>query len=164
MRMTPRSRMFLAVAVLGTMLAGCQKSPPPPQPAPLPQQLQGTGQIAFKLEMSEPLHVSLTTRPAGSISHVVVFWLKKPGDAEGRSKLLKAREDLKQIPGVLDVAAGEVMKSERPVVDSTYDVGLVITFRDQQSMKAYADHAIHQRLLNEVVQPNVDHYKVYDFK
>src|SRR5438128_4601126 len=58
---------------------------------------------------------------AGGVSHVVLVWLKKPGDAEARTAVLGAIPQIKTIPGVIDVQAGRVIPSTRPVVDSTFD-------------------------------------------
>ena len=105
-----------------------------------------------------------TSRPAGGVTHVVLIWLKKPGDPEARAALLDAAHQLRTIPGVLDVQTGTALPSTRPVVDSSYDVGMVITFADAQSLQAYSTHPVHLRLVEDVLKPNADHYKVYDFR
>src|SRR4051794_12440052 len=48
---------------------------------------------------------------AGGVSHVVLVWLKKPGDAEARTAVLGAIPQIKTIPGVIDVQAGRVIPS-----------------------------------------------------
>lgn len=101
---------------------------------------------------------------AGQVKHVVVLWLKKPGDKEGRKALIDARETIRTIPGVLDVSAGECVPSDRKgVVDSTYDVAVVITFKDEEALRAYGPHPTHQKLLKEVLSLHVERYVVYDF-
>jgi hypothetical protein len=100
---------------------------------------------------------------AGQVKHVVVVWLKKHGDKDARKLMLDSREVVKSIPGVVSVSGGECLKSDRPVVDSTYDVALVITFKDEAAMKAYAAHPAHQKLMEEVLKPNVEKYLVYDY-
>jgi hypothetical protein len=97
------------------------------------------------------------------VKHVVVLWLKKHGDKAGRDALLGAGDVIKTIPGVVDVSVGECMPSERPVVDSTYDVAVIITFKDKAAMDAYATHPKHVKLLEDVLKPNVEKYVVYDF-
>jgi hypothetical protein len=100
---------------------------------------------------------------AGTVTHVVFIWLKKPGDADTRKSLIESSKALKAIPGVVDVHAGPVLPSTRPVVDSSYDVGVVFTFTDARAMQDYLVNPVHLKLLNEVIKPNADHYKVYDF-
>src|SRR5687768_13061341 len=67
-----------------------------------------------------------TARPR--IAHVVVAWLKRPGDAGDRQKLIDGAPRLREIPGVVDVYAGPPIPSDRPVVDSSYDVGIIVFF------------------------------------
>jgi hypothetical protein len=102
--------------------------------------------------------------PRQSITHVVVVWLKSPGDESARRRLIDNARSLQQIPGVSDVRAGAVVPSTRPVVDSTYDVALVMTLRDAQALKEYATHPIHVRFVEEHVRPLVERYRVYDFR
>lgn len=102
--------------------------------------------------------------PRGSITHVVVVWLKTPGDESARRRLIDNARSLADIPGVSDVRTGAVVPSTRPVVDSTYDVALVMTMRDADTLKAYATHPIHRRFVEEQVRPLVERYRVYDFR
>jgi hypothetical protein len=101
-----------------------------------------------------------TTRP--HIAHVVVAWLKRPGDAGDRQKLIDAAPRLRQIPGVVDVYAGPPIPSDRPVVDSSYDVGIILFFADENALAEYVNHPIHQEVLREVTKPLVERYRVYD--
>lgn len=96
--------------------------------------------------------------------HVVILWLKNPGNVEDRQKLIDtSRSFVGRIPGLLSVSAGQVLPSTRPVVDSSYDVGLVMLFDSEESLQKYPSYPLHQRALNEVIKPLVDHYRVYDF-
>jgi hypothetical protein len=106
------------------------------------------------------------TRPAGEakVAHVVVAWLKKPGDATARDAIVHSSASLRSIPGVVEVRAGEVIPSSREVVDSTYDIGILVTFRDEAAMRAYGNHPAHQKVVEEVIKPHVERYRVYDFR
>ena len=108
--------------------------------------------------------IEQTTPPAAGVTHVVLVWLKQPGDAEARKALIGASQQLRSIPGVVDVQAGAVLPSTRPTVDSTFDVGIVMTFTDEQALRAYATHPNHLKLVDEVLKPSADRYKVYDFR
>ena len=105
-----------------------------------------------------------TSRPAGGVTHVVLVWLKRPGDPDARAALLDSANQLRTIPGVLDVHAGVPLPSTRPVVDTSYDVGMAISFTDVAALQAYATHPIHLKLVEEVLKPNADHYKIYDIR
>ena len=96
--------------------------------------------------------------------HVVFMWLKNPGNEADRQAIIdRARSFVGKIPGLVSVAAGPVKPSTRPVVDSTYDVGLMMIFEDEKSLDSYGPHPVHQQAVKEVITPLVDHYKVYDF-
>src|SRR5438477_5685666 len=96
--------------------------------------------------------------------HVVILWLKNPGNLEDRQKLIEtSRSFVGKIPGLVRVSAGPVLPSTRPVVDSSYDVGLVMLFDSEESLRKYPSYPVHQRALKEVIGPLVDHYRVYDF-
>jgi hypothetical protein len=65
--------------------------------------------------------------------------------------------------------SGVVMSSDAlartppaPVVDSTFDVTLVVTLRDEAALRAYASHPVHRRVLETAVRPLVARYVVYD--
>ena len=144
-------------------LAGCQgpqdresARPLAPQDRMLLERLVAAAQHA---QTQPAIH-----RPAGGVTHVVLVWLKRPGDPDARAALLDAAHQLRTIPGVVDVQTGTALPSTRPVVDSSYDVGMVITFTDVRALQSYATHPIHLKLVEEVLKPNADHYKVYDFR
>jgi hypothetical protein len=66
-----------------------------------------------------------------SVTHVVVAWLKEPGSEGAQQKLIEASRRFEKIPGVVRVTVGRALPSARPVVDSSFDVAVVITFRDE---------------------------------
>ena len=99
----------------------------------------------------------------GSVSHVVLCYLKNKGNAADRQKILEATRPLREIPGVYDIEVGYVLPSDRPVVVSDYDVGMVITFRDETALRAYETHPKHQQAVKDVLQPLTSKIVVYDF-
>lgn len=98
----------------------------------------------------------------GEVTHVVIFWLKDSGNEADRRDLIAASHALKGIPGVTDLRVGAVLPSTRPVADSTYDVALVVSFRDEQSLHAYGPHPVHQKLV-QTMGPKLAKFLVYDF-
>ena len=91
----------------------------------------------------------------GQIQHVVVMWLKEPGDAEGRAKVIEASRALASIPGVLAVRVGEPLPSEREVVDDSFDVAIVLTLADAAALAAYEAHPDHVGAVEDVLAPLV---------
>jgi hypothetical protein len=97
------------------------------------------------------------------LTHVVVFWLKTPGDAEARRRIVDASEGFRSIPGVVAIDAGQIVPTPRPNVDKTYDVAVVIRFRDREALEQYQVHPKHKATLQEL-GPLIDHTVVYDFE
>jgi len=96
--------------------------------------------------------------------HVIVCWLKTPGDEQARQKLIDATRGFQgKIPGLVCVSVGRVVPSTRPSVDSTYDVAAVMTFVDESALIEYGKNPIHQQAIRDVLKPLVDHYVIYDF-
>lgn len=103
-------------------------------------------------------------RPEVAVTHVVFFWLKTPGDQAAAEKLIAASDELGKLPGVVSVAAGRPLPSTRPVVDSSYDVGYMIRFTDEQALHAYESNPKHLKLVNELIVPLTAKRQVYDFR
>ena len=104
--------------------------------------------------------------PGGSrtrITHVVVIWLKHRGSAAERDKLVTASKSFVSIPGVTEVTVGSVVGSQRPEVDSSFDVALVMGFKDKKSLDDYTNNPIHLRSVKEVLAPLAAKYVIYDF-
>lgn len=98
----------------------------------------------------------------GSVDHVVLFWLKRPGNAEDRKALAAAAEELRVIPGIKSLNVGTVLKSDRPVVDDSFDTALVVHFDSAASLNAYEVNPLHVKKINEVLKPLTRKIVVYD--
>ena len=99
-----------------------------------------------------------------TVVHVVLVWLKEPGNPEHRQQIVNATREFESIPGVIDVRVGEVVPSDGSIVDDSFDVGLYLTFSSVDAMKAYLADDRHQQALREVFRPLSERYIVYDFK
>ena len=99
-----------------------------------------------------------------TVVHVVMVWLKEPGNAEHRQRIVDAARGFEAIPGVIDVSVGEVVPSDRPIVDDSFDVGLYLTFSSVEAMQTYLADDRHQQALREIFRPLSERYIVYDFQ
>ena len=100
---------------------------------------------------------------SGKVEHIVLAWLKKPGNAADRAKLIAAAKSLKaQIKEVKSLDAGLAVPSTRPVVDSSFDVGLVMSFDSRADLDSYEKNAVHQKAVAEVLKPLTRKLQVYD--
>ncbi|MDX2226545.1 MAG: Dabb family protein [Verrucomicrobiae bacterium] len=96
------------------------------------------------------------------VQHVVVCWLKRPGDPRDIKAISDRTRALSRIPGVISVHTGRPVPSDRPQVDDSFDVAMVMVFEDEQALRAYAAHPLHKKAVREVLQPLVERFVVYD--
>ena len=99
----------------------------------------------------------------GTVSHVVLCYLKNKGNAADKQKLLEATRPLREIPGVYDIEVGYALPSNRAVVVSDYDVGIIVFFRDQAALEAYEKNPTHVKAVKDVLEPLTSKIVVYDF-
>ncbi len=104
-----------------------------------------------------------TTVQKDPVKHIVFLWLKEPGNKEHRQKIIDATHGFKKIPGVVHVDVGEVIASERKIVDDSFDVGLTLTFEGVGAMNAYLTHPLHKDALKNILKPLVRKIVVYDY-
>ncbi len=109
------------------------------------------------------LLASCATAPRANITHVVVLWLKNHGNAADRAKVIETSESFRKIPGVLSVSTGPCIPSARPVVGSSFDVAISLTFATQADLQRYLDHPQHKAAAEMVLKPLVRKFTVFDF-
>jgi len=97
-------------------------------------------------------------------SHVVIFWTKPEKPAAADELIAGMHRYLKGIPGVQQFHVGRMVRSERPVVDQTYQVALNILFADKKTQDAYQVHPLHLEFVEKVFKPNCAKVVVYDFE
>lgn len=100
---------------------------------------------------------------ANRVVHVVLIWLKDPGNPQHRREIIEAGLAFTDIPGVIEVRVGESLDSDRDVVDDSFDVGMYMTFASVKEMNAYLANPAHVEAVRETLGPITDHYVVYDF-
>lgn len=98
----------------------------------------------------------------GTVDHVVLVWLKRPGNAQDRKALRDAGDELRSIPGLRFLDHGTAHPSDRPTVDDSFDVGYVMRFDSAAALEVYAKHPLHQKKLIEVLRPLSARILVYD--
>jgi hypothetical protein len=109
-------------------------------------------------------HLGRTSSPAG-IDHVVFVWLKNPDSTRDRHILVEKSQELAAtIPQTRSFRWGTPVPSERPVVDDTYDLALVMNFDDRAGLEAYENHPAHKRAAKEVLRPLARKIVVYDIE
>ena len=101
---------------------------------------------------------------SGRVYHVVLCWLKDSGSADARRQLIDASYKLQSIPGVLEVHAGSAFPSERPIVDDSFDVGIVFVLKDREALAAYLENPTHKQVVATVLKPLAARVLIYDIQ
>lgn len=98
------------------------------------------------------------------VNHVVVVWLKPEFRDEAEiDRLIKGHDMLRTIPGLVSLHVGRVIPSDRPIVDSSYDIASVFQFESAEAMRAYLSHPTHVEFLATYTAGKVARILVYDF-
>ena len=100
---------------------------------------------------------------AGGVEHIVIVWLQEPGNAEHRARIIGESQVLMEIPGVTQLRAGTMLPSQRAIVDSSFDVVLIVSLQDAAAMADYLSHPTHVKLVEDTLKPLVAKIQVYDF-
>ena len=98
------------------------------------------------------------------VEHLVFVWLKDRGNAEHIRALEEASRSFSIIPGIQQVETGRALASNRPIVDSSYDLAIRIRFDSAEALGAYATHPLHVEKREQVLVPLVDRLQIYDFR
>ena len=117
--------------------------------------------LAFSLALVSCATIAPPAAP-GTVDHVVLIWLKRPGNTADREAILAASKDLRVIPGIKFLDAGTALASDRPIVDDSFDVGLTMRFDSAKSLHAYETNPLHVKKVTEVLKPLAAKFVVYD--
>jgi hypothetical protein len=96
------------------------------------------------------------------VSHVVIIWLKHPGNARDQQTLIRASEHFRRISGVLRVEAGTGMPVGRPGIEQPFDVGIVVTFKNRRALESFQSNPRHQLAVRQVLAPLARRFVVYN--
>jgi hypothetical protein len=103
------------------------------------------------------------TTPKGKVEHVVLVWLKNPGNAADRATVIATAKMFQaEIRQIQHLSVGAAVPSDRPVVDDSFDIGLVMRFASKADMDAYEKHPVHVKAVKEVLAPIAKKLLVYD--
>lgn len=98
------------------------------------------------------------------VVHVVLVWLKQPGNHEHIQQVVEVSNQLKEIPYIQEMRIGKSIPSDRAIVDDSFDVGLYMIFANQEDMQRYLVHPDHKNAVKKVLKPLASKIQVYDFE
>lgn len=117
--------------------------------------------LAGSLLLSSGIVVAKDDKP---FTHVVLVWLKEPGNTEMRKQFVEASSSLNNLPGILYRHVGVAVASDRVIVDDTFDVATTVTVKDKKAFKDYMEHPKHKKVVEEKLKPLVNRIVAYDFQ
>ena len=101
---------------------------------------------------------------AGKLYHVGLVWLKEPGNAEHRNKIIEAAHSFaREIPEVQFLSVGQTLPAASSFVDASFDVCFVMRLEDKAALDRYSKHPIHEKAAKEVFLPLSQKFLFYDF-
>jgi hypothetical protein len=100
---------------------------------------------------------------AGTISHIVMVWLKPEVTEAQAREIMEATKMLGQIPGVSGLRVGKAMPSERAVVDDSFSFGITMDFTGPEMMDDYLKHPVHVEYLDKYIKGKAARILIYDF-
>jgi Stress responsive A/B Barrel Domain len=100
---------------------------------------------------------------SGQVTHVMLFWLNRPGNVDDQNYVLRALRTLSRARGVNDVRVGRPLPVDRPGVEQSFDLGVVITFRDREALEKFERDQRRKPAIDAVLRPLVRRYTVYNF-
>ena len=112
-----------------------------------------------------PIRAS-SAEPAGKgkLTHIGLVWLKNPGNAAERQRLIDALHRFaREIPEVQSLSVGQPRPSTSKLVDSTFDVCFTMQFDDQSALDRYGKNPVHQKAAEEAFLPLSQKILFYDF-
>ena len=103
--------------------------------------------------MASPASTMALGGKSMTLIHHALFWLRNPGSAQDRERLIAGLRTLKNISAIRELHIGVPAATEkRDVVDASYDVSELMRFDSLEDQKTYQDHPIHQAFIAECGQ------------
>lgn len=101
---------------------------------------------------------------AGKLYHVGLVWLKEPGNAEQRLKIIAAAHSFaRQIPEVQFLSVGQTLPQTSSFADASFDICFVMRLQDKTAMDCYGANPVHQKAAQEAFLPLARRILFYDF-
>ena len=101
---------------------------------------------------------------AGELYHVGLVWLKEPGNAEHRQKIIEAAHSFaREIPEVKFLSVGKTLPAMSSWHDASFDICFVMRLEDKAALDRYAKHPVHEKAAKEVFLSLSQKILFYDF-
>jgi len=98
------------------------------------------------------------------VQHIVLLWLNKELSENKIEEIIKGTKALKKINQVKNVKVGKVIFSERPIVDDSFDLGIIFEFETVEAMQSYTKGSAHKAFVEKSIKGNIKKIVVYDIQ
>ena len=102
-------------------------------------------------------------KPANPVQHVVLLWFTADVTNNWVQQVEAETLKLRAIPQLLSLETGPSIKSDRPIVDDSFDLGIAMTFRSVDDMNQYLIDPRHIKFVDTWLKGRLDKMLVYDF-
>ena len=102
-------------------------------------------------------------KPANPVQHVVLLWFTADVTNNRVQQVEAETLKLRAIPQLLSLETGPSIKSDRPIVDDSFDLGIAMTFRSVDDMNQYLIDPRHIKFVDTWLKGRLDKMLVYDF-
>jgi hypothetical protein len=110
-----------------------------------------------------PARTQAVAGRSGQVTQVMLFWLKRPGNVDDQNVLRRALRTLRRARGVNDIRVGRPLLLDRSSAEQSFDLGLVITFRDREAFEKFERDQQRGQAIDAMLGPLVRRYTVYNF-
>ena len=101
---------------------------------------------------------------AGKFYHVGLVWLKEPGNAQHRQKIVEAAHSFaREIPEVQFLSVGQTLPKASSWHDDSFDICFVMRLENKAALDRYAKNPVHEKAAKEVFLPLSRKILFYDF-
>jgi hypothetical protein len=100
---------------------------------------------------------------SGQVTHVMLFWLKRPGNVDDQNVLVRGLRTLRRVRGISDIRVGRPLSVDRPGLEQSFDLVVVVIFRDREALEKFEHDPRRRGALDAMLQQLVRRYTVYNF-
>src|SRR5437762_12840069 len=100
---------------------------------------------------------------SGQVTQVMLFWLKRPGNVDDQNYLLRALRTLRRVRGVNDMRVGRPLLVDRPGLEDSFDLGVVLIFRDREALEKFQRDQQPEKAIDAMLRSLVRRYSIYNF-
>ena len=102
-----------------------------------------------------------TKESQSNFIHMVFFWLKDTSDKEIGAFKNRTITFLDQVNSIDSYHVGIPATTDRPIIERSYTIALVVTFQDKKAHDIYQEHEAHKSFIDDC-QQLWDSVKIFD--